>query len=188
MWDGSYSAKPPSPSVSLSRSSSLTTKSHKSKEFSSYTATTTTTTTSFCRHRRRPGGVNFNESVTVHPIFNTSVYTPTMILSMYTQRDELRVNKLRNKREYAYEEYDWRNVVEEIDMTTVSKRRDGPTTGGAELIHPVHATTKDKTVKSNIRSPLPRNVVQTYSSAFGGYINGGTMSLHGSKRMRMYYP
>jgi hypothetical protein len=123
-----------------------------------------------------------------------------MILAMYTQRDELRINKLRNKREYAYEEYDWRNVVEEIDMT------DGPstTTGCAaeqQLVHPVHATTtttnatiKDKTVKSvssssNSRSPSPRNVVQTYSSAFGGYINSSSMtSLHGTKRMRMYYP
>jgi hypothetical protein len=30
---------------------------------------------------------------------------------MYTKRDELRVNKLRNKREFAYERHDWRNAI-----------------------------------------------------------------------------
>ena len=195
MWDGSYNAvKPPLPSISssLSRSSSSLTskKRHKFKESCSI-ANTATATSFSSRHRRRRSGVTFNNSVTVYPIFKTSVYTPTMILALYTQRDELRVNKLRNKREYAYEDYDWRNVVEEIDMTY------SPSTGSSEqLVHPVHATTttttKDKTVKSssNSRSPSPRNVVQTYSSAFGGYINGSSMtsSLHGAKRMRMYYP
>ena len=196
MWDGSYNAgKPPLPSISssLSRSSSSLTskKRHKFKESCSI-ANTATATSFSSRHRRRRSGVTFNNSVTVYPIFKTSVYTPTMILALYTQRDELRVNKLRNKREYAYEDYDWRNAVEEIDMTY------SPSTGSSEqLVHPVHATTttttKDKTVKSsssNSRSPSPRNVVQTYSSAFGGYINGSSMtsSLHGAKRMRMYYP
>ena len=196
MWDGSYNAvKPPLPSISssLSRSSSssLTSKKrHKFKESCSI-ANAATATNFSSRHLRRRSGVTFNNSVTVYPIFKTSVYTPTMILALYTQRDELRVNKLRNKREYAYEDYDWRNVVEEIDMTY------SPSTGSSEqLVHPVHATTttttKDKTVKSssNSRSPSPRNVVQTYSSAFGGYINGSSMtsSLHGAKRMRMYYP
>jgi hypothetical protein len=112
--------KPPLPSISsssLSRSSVTSKKRHKSKESSSITSSNT------CKHHHhRRSGVTFNESVTVYPIFKTSVYTPTMILAMYTQRDELRLNKLRNKREYAYEEYDWRNVVEEIDMT------DGPST------------------------------------------------------------
>jgi hypothetical protein len=196
LWYGSsYNAvKPPLPSISSSLSrSSVTSKKcrHKSKESSTITSSNT------CRHHHRRSGVTFNESVTVYPIFKTSAYTPTMILAMYTQRDELRINKLRNKREYAYEDYDWRNVVEENDMT------DGPSTTGCaaeqQLVHPVHATSttnatiKDKTVKSssssNSRSPSPRNVIQTYSSAFGGYINvNSNTSLHGAKRMRMYYP
>lgn len=46
-------------------------------------------------------------SVTVYQVFETSMYPPSMVSSMYTGRDELRTNKLRNKREYAYDLHDW---------------------------------------------------------------------------------
>mmetsp|Transcript_24054 Transcript_24054/g.51943 ORF Transcript_24054/g.51943 Transcript_24054/m.51943 type:complete len:98 (-) Transcript_24054:281-574(-) len=97
---------------------------------------------------------------------------------MYTKRDELRINKSRNKREYAYDLHDWRNVTEEEEMESNDK---------GETIHPVHCSEK-----SSPPVPAPcrtRNVVQTYSSALGGYTTGSSSTVvHRAKRMRMYYP
>lgn len=49
---------------------------------------------------------------------------------MYSSSLEVRKNKIRNKKEYRYDGYDWRNVTEEwemnVDMVT------------GELVHPVH--------------------------------------------------
>ena len=127
-----------------------------------------------------------NESVTVHPVFKPAVYTPSMVTSMYTKREELRLNKIRNKREFAYELHDWRNAAEEDEMETNDR---------GELIHPVHATAeKGKCVAGGgggSRPPSPRNVVRTYSSSLGGYIVGsmsGPSSTYRAKRARMYYP
>mmetsp|Transcript_9516 Transcript_9516/g.20073 ORF Transcript_9516/g.20073 Transcript_9516/m.20073 type:complete len:414 (-) Transcript_9516:479-1720(-) len=124
-------------------------------------------------------GVSFNSSVTVYPVFETTVYSDSMVQGMFTKRDELRVNKLRNKCEFAYDLHDWRNATEEEEME--------PNDLG-ELVHPVHFE------KSTPASPKPcqkRNVVQTYSSSLGGYTIGRMNSsgvVHRAKRMRMYYP
>jgi hypothetical protein len=138
---------------------------------------------------------------------------------MYTKREELRVNKLRNKREFAYELYDWRNAIEEDDMIIVessesgSEEEEGDVSGMGELIHPAHHPAERKTpllrhacsstsassrmTSTTTTATTHRHVIQTYSSAMGGYTCGGSSALmqqHNHqpqprvKRMRMYYP
>lgn len=75
-------------------------------------------------------GVTFNEQVRVLPIPPLQDYTPEQRYKMYANRYELRENKLRNKREYEFDKYDWRNVTEEHAMSVC------PVSG--ELLHPVH--------------------------------------------------
>ena len=134
--------------------------------------------------------VSFDTSVTVYPIYETSQYSSDMVQQMYTNREELRINKLRNKREYAHDSFNWRDVTEEDGMTVDDE--------SGELVHPVHTVADVKRNKkplgSNIKvttthgpGPSIRNVVrQTYSSALGGYtsmtMGGGG---HRTKRMRM---
>lgn len=123
-------------------------------------------------------GVSFSNHVTVYPVFETTVYPPSMVEKMYTQKDELRINKVRNKREFAYDHHSWRDATEEEDME--------PNDLG-EAVHPVHC------VEKNPPAPLcrTRNVIQTYSSALGGYTVGNMNStgmVHRAKRMRMYHP
>ena len=131
--------------------------------------------------------VSFDTSVTVYPIYETSQYSSDMVQQMYTNREELRINKIRNKREYAHDSFNWRDVTEEDGMIV------DDTSG--ELVHPVHTVAdvgkKNKKLGSNIKvtgpGPSIRNVVrQTYSSALGGYtsmtMGGGG---HRTKRMRM---
>jgi hypothetical protein len=111
-------------------------------------------------------GVTFDKTVSVYPIFETSSYTPSMIKSMYTNREELRINKLRNKREFAYDDHDWRNASEECDMDS---NEDG------DLVHPVHTAKR-----TFVRGPfLPSSTIWQPS--------GGAV-VHRAKRMRMYYP
>ncbi|KAL3762324.1 hypothetical protein ACHAW5_006324 [Stephanodiscus triporus] len=168
MWDGC----PSSASISSSSTSSGSSRGSVSSSSSSKKRKTSEESTG-------GRGVSFSDSVTVYPVFKTSVYTPSMVTSMYTKRDELRVNKLRNKREFAYELYDWRNAAEEEEMEANDR---------GELIHPAHAVEKRK---CGGKAPSPRNVVQTYSSALGGYVIGsvsGSAVAHRAKRMRMYYP
>ena len=170
MWGGC----PSGTSVSSSSSSGS---SRESGSFSSSSSSSKKRKKSEASSGRR--GVTFNDSVTVHPVFKPAAYTPSMVTSMYTKRDELRVNKLRNKREFAYEHHDWRSAVEEEEMEANDK---------GELVHPAHAAEKKK---CGGRAPSPRNVVQTYSSALGGYVIGGMSGsavAHRAKRMRMYYP
>lgn len=77
-----------------------------------------------------PRGVTFNEQVRVLPIPPIEHYTPEQRYKMYANRFELRENKLRNKREFEFDNYDWRNVTEEHCMAIC------PMTG--ELLHPAH--------------------------------------------------
>ncbi|KAL7525607.1 hypothetical protein ACHAXR_002125 [Thalassiosira sp. AJA248-18] len=167
MWDGC----PSSISVS-SNSSSSSSDDCRSQDSSS------SSRSSSKRRKEKPSakaGVSFSSSVTVYPVFETTVYSPSMVQSIYTKRDELRVNKLRNKKEYAWDCYDWRNATEEEEM----ERNDE-----GELVHPVHCAEQQQ----QQRPPVcrTRNVVQTYSSTLGGYHVGGVA--HRAKRMRMYYP
>jgi hypothetical protein len=87
---------------------------------------------------------------------------------MYTNREELRVNKLRNKREFAYDDYDWRNATEECDMQS---DEDG------ELVHPVYTAKRTFT-----RGPFLSDASASIWQPTGAGV------VHRAKRMRMYYP
>jgi hypothetical protein len=79
---------------------------------------------------KRRAGVSFAPTVTVQPIPHSSTLSPLQRRKMYSTSFEVRQNKIRNKREYRYDGYDWRNVTEEwemgVDMVT------------GELVHPAH--------------------------------------------------
>jgi hypothetical protein len=90
---------------------------------------TSSTTTSSSKNSRKKS-VGFNTSVKIQPIPHSSTYTPCQRRKMYSTSLEVRKNKIRNKKEYRYDGYDWRNVTEEWEMSV------DMVTG--ELIHPVH--------------------------------------------------
>lgn len=77
-----------------------------------------------------PKGVTFNETVRVMPIPPISAYTDEQRFRMYANRFELRENKVRNKKEFQFDGYDWRNATEEAHMAIC------PMSG--ELLHPAH--------------------------------------------------
>jgi len=141
MWDGC----PSSISVSSNSSSSSDDGSRRSQDSKS----------SKTMKQASKAGVSFSNSVMVYPVFQTSDYSPAMVRSIYTKRDKLWVNKLRNKREYAYDLHDRRNATEEVEM---EEDKEG------EMVYPVHVAEKKP-----ISSALCRkgNVVQMYSSALG---------------------
>lgn len=82
------------------------------------------------KRQRGGGGVSFSSAVAVQPIPHSCTLTPVQRRKMYTTCVEVRQNKIRNKKEYRYDNYNWRNATEEwemgVDMVT------------GELIHPVH--------------------------------------------------
>lgn len=75
-------------------------------------------------------GVSFNEQVRVLPIPPISSYSLDQRYRMYANRFELRENKVRNKKEYEFDGYNWRNATEEHSMAIC------PVSG--ELLHPAH--------------------------------------------------
>jgi hypothetical protein len=74
--------------------------------------------------------VGFNSTVKIQPIPHSSTYSPMQRRKMYSSSLEVRKNKIRNKKEYRFDGYDWRNVTEEWEMSV------DMVTG--ELVHPVH--------------------------------------------------
>lgn len=74
--------------------------------------------------------VSFNAAVVVRAVPHSSTLAPVQRRRMYSTSYEVRQNKIRNKKEYRYDGYDWRNVTEEwemgVDMVT------------GELVHPAH--------------------------------------------------
>ncbi|KAL7478243.1 hypothetical protein ACHAW6_004015 [Cyclotella cf. meneghiniana] len=76
-------------------------------------------------------GVSFNETATVLPIPHASTLTPQQRRKIYSSSIEVRQNKIRNKKEYRYDGYDWRNCTEEWEMSV------DMVTG--ELVHPAHS-------------------------------------------------
>ncbi len=74
--------------------------------------------------------VTFNEKVRVLPIPPISSYSLEQRFNMYANRYELRQIKIRNKKEYAFDGYDWRNATEEGNMAICSL--------SGELLHPAH--------------------------------------------------
>jgi len=80
--------------------------------------------------RPRGGGVSFSPTVKVQPIPHSSTLSSLQRRKMFTTSVEVRQNKTRNKKEYRYDGYDWRNITEEWDM--------GVDMVTGELVHPVH--------------------------------------------------
>jgi len=78
----------------------------------------------------RGGGVSFSPTVKVQPIPHSSTLSSLQRRKMFTTSIEVRQNKTRNKKEYRYDRYDWRNITEEWDM--------GVDMVTGELVHPVH--------------------------------------------------
>lgn len=74
--------------------------------------------------------VTFNESVRVMPIPPLESYTAEQRFKMYANRFELRENKLRNKKEFQFDGYNWRHATEECHMAIC------PLSG--EILHPAH--------------------------------------------------
>lgn len=100
------------------------------------TSTTTSSTSSSSDNdslSTKKKSVGFNCTVKIQPIPHSSTYSPMQRRKMYSSSLEVRKNKIRNKKEYRYDGYDWRNVTEEwemnVDMVT------------GELVHPVHNLT-----------------------------------------------
>ena len=89
------------------------------------TSSTVSSTTTY-----KVKGVTFNESVRVLPIPPLSHYTLEQRQKMYANRFEVRENKLRNKKEYAFDNFDWKNCTEEGSMVIC------PMSGN--LMHPAH--------------------------------------------------
>jgi len=75
-------------------------------------------------------GVSFSPNVHIQPIPHVSTLSSTQRRRMYSSSNEVRRNKIRNKKEYRYDGYDWRNVTEESEM--------GVDDVTGEVIHPVH--------------------------------------------------
>ena len=80
--------------------------------------------------KKRRSGVSFSTSVKIQPIPHSSTLSPTQRRNMYSSSYEVRLNKVRNKKEYKYDGYDWRSVTEEWEM--------GVDMVSGELVHPVH--------------------------------------------------
>ena len=169
MWDGCPSG------VSVSSNSSSSSDSDDSRRSSKAAAK---------KEKEAPppkAGVSFSDAVTVYPVYPTEAYPADMLDDMFTGKVELRENKLRNKREFAYDAHDWRNASEEKDME--------PDDDG-ELVHPVHC--ENSVGRSPSPPPVPastgpcktRNAVRTYPAALGSRVAAGG-ALH-RKRMRMY--
>jgi len=80
--------------------------------------------------KKRRSGVSFSSSVKIQPIPHSSSLSPSQRRNMYSSSYEVRLNKVRNKKEYKYDGYDWRSVTEEWEM--------GVDMISGELVHPVH--------------------------------------------------
>jgi hypothetical protein len=81
---------------------------------------------------KRRRSVNFNHEVSVIPIPSRSSYTPYTLSRLFIGKKEMIRNAQRNTREFVYENFDWRNAVEEEQMYS-SLQMDG-----GELVHPAN--------------------------------------------------
>ncbi|KAL3821994.1 hypothetical protein ACHAXA_002980 [Cyclostephanos tholiformis] len=81
-------------------------------------------------NKKRPICVRFDPSVTVIPIPSYRSYDHRTRAQMYATKDEVSFDIIRNTREFVYEGWDWRNVIEEAGMYFCTASR--------EFVHPVH--------------------------------------------------
>ena len=98
------------------------------------------------RRRSRKRSVHFNPTVSIIPIPSRSSYTPYTKSKLYISKHDLMCNAQRNHREFVYENFDWRNAVEEDEMyspplhhsTTTAASGGRVSLGSGDLIHPAN--------------------------------------------------
>jgi len=78
--------------------------------------------------------IQFDPSVTVIPVPSHRSYSPRMHAQLYTSRDTMSSDMMRNTREFIHEDWDWQKVIEEDGMYACK-------TSG-ELVHPAHVDFK----------------------------------------------
>ena len=103
------------------------------------TATTNTTPLLKNRIRRRPRkrSVHFHPTVSIIPIPSRTSYTSYTKSKLYISKQDLMCNAQRNHREFVYENFDWRNAVEEDEMYS-PPLHDSTTSGRGVLVHPAN--------------------------------------------------
>ena len=103
------------------------------------TATTNTTPLLKNRIRRRPRkrSVHFHPTVSIIPIPSRTSYTSYTKSKLYISKQDLMCNAQRNHREFVYENFDWRNAVEEDEMYSPPLHH-STTTAGVDLVHPAN--------------------------------------------------
>ncbi|KAL3821992.1 hypothetical protein ACHAXA_002978 [Cyclostephanos tholiformis] len=87
-------------------------------------------------NKRRPVCIRFDPSVTIIPIPSHRSYDHRTRAQMYATKDEISFDVVRNTREFVYEGWDWRNVIEEAGMYFCTTSR--------EFVHPVHVDYRNK--------------------------------------------
>jgi len=80
--------------------------------------------------KRRSRLIQFDPSATVIPVPSHRSYSPDVHAQIHVPKEELAYNTARNTREFIYEGWDWRNVVEEDGMYVCRSSR--------EHVHPAH--------------------------------------------------
>jgi len=99
------------------------------------TATTTATTTPPPRTR---SSVHFHPTVSIIPIPSRTSYTSYTKSKLYISKQDLMCNAQRNHREFVYENFDWRNAVEEDEMYSPPLQHHSMTSGRGVLVHPAN--------------------------------------------------
>eukprot|EP00934_Nitzschia_sp_Nitz4_P001926 Nitzschia sp. Nitz4//scaffold35_size145790//12592//13121//NITZ4_003006-RA/size145790-augustus-gene-0.109-mRNA-1//1//CDS//3329549052//1926//frame0 len=74
--------------------------------------------------------LTFQETVQVVPIPMRTEYSIGERSSMWSSASELQANAARNEFEFAFEGWNWRNVLDDVNLFY--------TLGNSELIHPCH--------------------------------------------------
>lgn len=143
---------PPSPQTSVSSSSEASADGHyiislkspqdSSKLSSSVSApkspsppptiniTSVISTSAYTDNSTRRSKIHFHPSVTVIPIPSHKSYAPHIHTKLFHTKDEMAMNTIRNSREFIYEGWNWRTVLEESHM--YMNKYDG------SFVHPAH--------------------------------------------------
>ena len=87
---------------------------------------------------KRPVNIRFDPLVTVRSIPSHRSYDSRMRACLYATKDEISFDVVRNTREFIYEGWDWRNVIEEAGMYICK--------ASGEWIHPAHVVYGNKEV------------------------------------------
>ena len=87
---------------------------------------------------KRPVNIRFDPLVTVRSIPSHRSYDSRMRACLYATKDEISFDVVRNTREFIYEGWDWRNVIEEAGMYICK--------ASGEWVHPAHVVYCNKEV------------------------------------------